>query len=86
MDANGSMAQVTSNEVGNFYIPSSAWTPQEPISVSINCAMQMTTIAMNTHIGTDGSCAACHFGTPGPTTPGPVYLYLDPTDYTGPCQ
>lgn len=41
------------------------------------------TAQMNTHVGREGSCAACHFGSPGPTTRGPIYIATDPTDLPG---
>jgi hypothetical protein len=41
------------------------------------------TATMNTHVGREGSCAACHFGVPGPATRGPIYLATDPTDLPG---
>jgi hypothetical protein len=77
-DATGSFYGLTTNEVGNFFITTDQWSPTFPALVTIS--MGQTLQQMNTHIGRDGSCADCHTQTPGPTSPGPVYLNLAPGD------
>ncbi len=71
-DVNGSFYTATTNEVGNFYIPVGEWSPTLPATVQVSQGQQSQD--MSTHIGRDGSCAGCHTLTPGPTSPGPVYV------------
>ena len=90
IDAAGSTFQTTANSAGNFIIRKSDWQPVFPIGsyapadAGPNGGVQgvvvygddpSTTSVMNSHIGRDGSCASCHFGS-GPTasSPGPVYV------------
>jgi hypothetical protein len=76
-DVNGAIRTPTTNEAGNFYITSAEWSPKLPAEVQISKGM--TSEAMLTLIGRDGSCADCHTQTPGPTSPGPVYLNMAQT-------
>ncbi|HEY1959153.1 MAG TPA: hypothetical protein VGH28_26245 [Polyangiaceae bacterium] len=87
VDADGNQFQATSNSVGNFFIKKSDWQPVYPIGSYVdangNGVIGVTVVGtdpnnpaqMITHIGRDGSCATCHFGS-GPTadSPGPVYV------------
>ena len=71
-DVNGSFFTATTNEAGNFYIPVGEWSPTMPATASVSQGKNAQ--QMSTHISRDGSCAGCHTLTPGPTSPGPVYL------------
>ena len=81
-DSRGQTHSVTTNKVGNFYIPVAEWDPTPPHSVELHFGDTYVN-PMGTKIGRDGSCANCHFGKPGPSTPGPVYLATDPADLPG---
>jgi hypothetical protein len=76
-DVKGSIYGATTNEAGNFYIPTDQWAPTLPAQVQVSQGKNSQ--QMLTHIGRDGSCADCHTPTPGPTSPGPVYLALAPS-------
>ncbi len=80
-DAKGAIVDRTTNTAGNFYVTSAEWTPVFPLTVAVSYGT--LTATMRTHIGRDGACASCHFGTPGPTTTGPVYLAADAQDLPG---
>ena len=88
-DADENQTTATTNAAGNRYVRESDWKPVFPIgsftddagnavvSVSIVGSDPSNPAQMMTHIGRDGSCAACHFGsgpTPSTSTPGPVYV------------
>jgi len=81
-DSRGQTRTATTNKVGNFYILASDWDPLPPHTVELGYTGGYTA-NMGTKIGRDGSCAGCHFGKPGPDTPGPVYLATDPADLPG---
>lgn len=74
-DATGATYATSTNEVGNFYIRPQEFTPQYPMTVSVN--YQGTDVKMSSVIGRGGSCAQCHYLPAGPTSAGPVYI---PTD------
>jgi len=76
-DAKGAIYGATTNEAGNFYIPTGQWAPTFPAQAQVS--QGKSSQQMLTHIGRDGSCADCHTPTPGPTSPGPVYLALAPS-------
>ena len=59
-DAAQSHKTLTSNDVGNFYLPSEQWTPTYPISVKL--VYGGVTKEMNSLIGRNGGCAFCHYG------------------------
>jgi hypothetical protein len=80
-DVNGSSYAATTNEVGNFYITTDEWSPTLPAQVQVSKGTSIE--QMLTHIGRDGSCADCHTQTPGPTSPGPVYLDMAPLSGSG---
>ncbi len=86
-DSTGSQGVATTNAAGNFFLRTSDWKPVFPIgtytasdgtnviAVSIVGSDQNNTAQMITHIGRDGSCATCHFGSgPSSSSPGPVYV------------
>jgi hypothetical protein len=81
-DVNGNFYGISTNEAGNFYITTAEWSPTLPAQVQISKGTSSQ--QMLTHIGRDGSCADCHTPTPGPTSPGPVYLALAPLPPSGP--
>lgn len=73
--ANGATHAATTNEVGNFYVTPSEYTPAYPMKVSVT--YDQTTVEMVTRVGRNGSCADCHTSTAGSTSAGPVFI---PTD------
>ena len=70
--ANGESFDATTNEVGNFYVEPTQFTPTYPLKVSV--LYQGTTVKMTSHVGRDGSCADCHTNPAGPTSAGHVYI------------
>ena len=87
VDATGSQYQTTTNMVGNFYVLKTDWMPVFPIGTYtddagtvygvqvIGTMNPQSPAQMLTHIGRDGSCADCHYGTtPDSSTPGRIYL------------
>jgi len=81
-DQRGSSYVATTNEVGNFYITTDQWAPTLPAQVQVSQGDNSQ--QMLTHIGRDGSCSDCHTQTPGPTSPGRVYLALAPSQAGAP--
>jgi hypothetical protein len=75
-DANGSTFAATTNTAGNFYVVPSQWVPTFPMKVTVSPGSGQT-VTMQTDIGRDGACAACHVNPPGPSSPGQVVLALD---------
>jgi hypothetical protein len=71
-DINGSVATAQTNQVGNFYIEASQWSPTYPTQPQV--ALGNTGAVMTTHVGRDGSCATCHSDPIGPTSAGHVYI------------
>lgn len=71
----------TTNCVGNFYVQPGDWPghPQFPVIVRVVAQPKqlMFDVAMQSHVGREGSCASCH-QFPGGTnlyeTPGVVHL------------
>lgn len=59
-DARGEQRSFVSNETGNFWAPSSAWTPTFPLRVELRAKNR--SIAMRTEIAREGACNACHRG------------------------
>jgi hypothetical protein len=72
VDSDGAKRSVTTNCVGNFFIPRDSWDPAFPILVSL--AQGTTTVSMKSQISREGSCANCHRDPPGFDTPGHVRL------------
>jgi hypothetical protein len=80
------------NEVGNFYIAQSDWTPVYPLRVRVDYKAPKSgaypVSPMTSIIGRDGSCAGCHKLTPdpatdagtGPSQPGFIYIATDKAD------
>jgi hypothetical protein len=81
-DVTGSTYTATTNEVGNFYITPGQWSPTMPLQVQVSQGKDDQ--SMLTHIGRAGSCAECHTPTPGPTSPGPIYVISAPLPTGGP--
>lgn len=71
-DARGATAKKTTNEVGNFYIQKSEWSPVYPVFASISFEGEQR--AMATRIGGSGSCATCHRGAGDPAHMPGIYL------------
>ncbi|AKV02281.1 hypothetical protein AKJ09_08944 [Labilithrix luteola] len=59
-DARGATIARSTNEVGNFYIQKSEWSPVFPVFATISYAGEERPMA--TRIGGSGSCATCHRG------------------------
>ncbi len=74
-DAAQNQVQATTNAAGNFFISAQDWQPVFPIT-PITIGTDPNNMAqMITHIGRDGSCGACHFGSaPATNSPGPIYV------------
>jgi len=75
-DADGQNYNVGTNCVGNFYITEDEWDPAFPIWSSV--VWENIRIEMKTPIYREGACAGCHDLSPGPSSPGHVYLSEDP--------
>ncbi len=68
-DAVGDVYTMTSNCIGNFYLPADGDVPQFPLAAEIRCPTYdasgnklegQKTRTMNSWISRDGSCAGCH--------------------------
>jgi mono/diheme cytochrome c family protein len=59
-DKNGAQIVLTTNEAGNFYVEKDVWNPAYPLHVKIS--VPGITRSMDSSIGRDGGCAACHRG------------------------
>ncbi len=71
--ADGSTKTLVSNDVGNFYLEASRWTPTFPLFVRLEAGG--VTKEMNTRMGGSGSCATCHYGADNePDHSPPVYM------------
>jgi|CZKU01.1.fsa_nt_gi hypothetical protein len=81
-DANGAFYTAITNRVGNFYITPAQWAP--PLPATVQVTQGQNSQQMQTNIGRDGSCAACHTQSPGPTSPGPVYVVAGALPEAGP--
>lgn len=69
-DAAGVERTAVSNEVGNFWIPTGAWSPTYPVFVRLDyTALGKPAISaeMVTRIGGNGGCAFCHYGSDNET-------------------
>ena len=71
-DATGSVFAATTNAAGNFYVAKTDWQPTYPLHAEV--ALRDVTIAMNTIIGRDGSCASCHVDPASRISAGRIYL------------
>lgn len=80
-DARGATIAALTNEVGNFYLLPSQWTPIYPVTTAISFGG--VTTEMKTRIGRDGSCADCHLDPEGPGSAGHIRLVVAPADYPG---
>ena len=78
-DAAGAGYASRTNCAGTFYITVSDWEPVFPLQVEVDHADIPEPVPMESHIGREGACAGCHVVQPGPTSPGRVFLYDDPT-------
>lgn len=89
IDAQGDARTVTTNCIGNFFIPKESWDPLFPLHAEIEFDVPGTEglekrAVMATRINRDGSCAGCHEGAPNQGSPGRVYCALDSAGYDFP--
>jgi hypothetical protein len=78
VDSAGGHEGMTSNCVGNFYMPANSSSdypafPAYPVDVGVT-PPDGVTLPMPTHIGRNGSCAFCHADPTGPAALGHVYV------------
>ena len=76
-DITGAAFVEPTNAAGNFYFTASQWQPTFPIKMQV--ALGASTEQMLTAAGRDGSCAACHQASAGPSSPGPIYAATAPS-------
>ena len=74
-DSAGKSHRATTNEVGNFYITPTEFTPAYPMKVAVT--YQNVAVKMSSEVGRGGSCATCHFSPAGPKSAGPVFIPSD---------
>jgi hypothetical protein len=80
-DITGAVRVPLTNSVGNFYISADQWEPTYPIQMQVT--LGPVSNQMLTHVGREGSCAACHQSEVGPASPGPVYVATDMSELLG---
>jgi hypothetical protein len=80
-DITGAVRVPLTNSVGNFYISAGDWQPTYPIQMQVSLGPASN--QMLTHVGREGSCAACHQSEVGPASPGPVYVATDMSELVG---
>jgi hypothetical protein len=68
----GTSVKRTTNEVGNFYVETSEWSPKFPLTVAL--AFGDVRKEMKTKIGRDGGCGGCHRGVGDKALMPAVYL------------
>jgi hypothetical protein len=76
-DVDGNFHTSTTNDAGNFYVTAAEFTPHYPTQMTVSVASpgpDYVPQSMLTHSSREGSCAACHQPSEGPSSPGPVYL------------
>jgi hypothetical protein len=75
------------NSAGNFYVSPTEFTPAYPVQVIV-CTQEEDVclpstpdgphkVTMKSLVGRNGSCAGCHTGSPGPSSPGRAYVPPD---------
>jgi hypothetical protein len=77
-DSAGKLTRLRSNCAGNFYLLASHSAPAGPLWVTL--AYGDYTIDMETPVYREGSCAACHTGSVGPLSAGPVFMTDEPEE------
>jgi hypothetical protein len=71
-DITGATFTASTNSAGNFFIEAATWQPHFPLTMQVTEGQ--TVQGMATFAQRDGSCADCHTATPGPRSPGPIYV------------
>jgi hypothetical protein len=84
LDSANQVHSTTTNCAGNFYVLPSDYMPTYPFWVTLKGGDIRRD--MDSPVYREGSCAGCHVGDAGPTTPGHVYLLDDPTTQTPPAS
>jgi hypothetical protein len=77
-DIDGNFHSSTTTDNGNFFVTATDFKPHYPTQMTVTSADGTISQSMLTHSSREGSCAACHQPTVGPTSPGPVYLNTAP--------
>jgi hypothetical protein len=77
-DFSGATYLIPTNDAGNFFIPRAVFTPKYPVRVKVSFAD--ITQQMFTHISRAGSCSDCHVDPPSATSPGRVYIAVNPSE------
>jgi hypothetical protein len=78
-DVNGQIRTVVTNEVGNFWIPASQWTPTFPMFAKIT-APNGKSASMYTRIGRNAGCGECHRSPESSRKMPGVYFYRTRAD------
>jgi hypothetical protein len=76
LDSAHKVFTTSTNCAGNFYVTPDQFSPTYPFWVTLRSGRLQRD--MDSAVYRDGSCAGCHVGTAGPTTPGRVYLIDNP--------
>jgi len=73
-NADGTTVSTPTNAAGNFFLTPDVYAPGYPVHVTVT--LGGSSIKMQSHIGTNGSCAGCHADPAGPNSPGHVYFIV----------
>jgi hypothetical protein len=89
VDSKGKSFNAEVNCFGNFFIEKSVFEPAYPILTEVlqrdeETGELRTNQQMNSRIGRDGSCAACHVDPKSWLSPGPVFVAGAPEDFDPP--
>ena len=82
-DSDGQVNEPKTNSVGNFFVSSATFAPHFPVQVQVTSPDGNQTSQMFSTSNRDGSCADCHGPSPGPSSPGPVFVYFNAVDTGG---
>lgn len=78
LDATGATHVAAANCAGNFFVRPGDFSPTYPMWVKIELAGWEQ--IMESPVGREGSCSACHTSSPSPSSAGRVYLLPFETD------
>ena len=83
-DSTGASITLLTNEVGNFYVSPSLYDPVYPMWVTVSYTGPSGGFAqtsMQTHVGREGSCGACHQDPEAVDQAGHVYVTSDDSEF-----